>query len=63
MTSGDPTLGGIRDPALRLRKLNERRQHIEDQIHDLQDKHYLIEIEEESAEIARIRNAQVRLPK
>ena len=45
MTSGDPTIGGIIDPVLRLRKLNERRQHIEDQIHDLQDKHYLIESE------------------
>jgi len=44
MTS-DPTLGGIKNPILRMRKLNERRQHIEDTIAELQDRHYIIESE------------------
>lgn len=43
--TGDPTTGGIRDPVIRLQKLIERRQHIEDTIAELQDKHYIIESE------------------
>jgi hypothetical protein len=33
-TSG-PTMAGVTDPEMRLRKLNERRQHIEDTIAEL----------------------------
>ncbi len=52
--TGDPTMAGITDPSLRMQKLNERRQHIEDTIAELQDKHYIIE-----SEIARL---QGRVP-
>ena len=40
-----PTLSDERDPAKRLQKLCERRQHIEDQIAELKDKHFIIESE------------------
>ena len=40
-----PTLSDERDPEKRLQKLCERRQHIEDQIAELKDKHYIIESE------------------
>jgi hypothetical protein len=39
------TASGETDPAMRLKKLNERRQHIEDTIAELKDKHYVIESE------------------
>lgn len=38
-------MAGIKDPSVRLRKLNERRQHIEDTIAELKDRHYIIECE------------------
>ena len=41
----DPTMAGIKDPVKRMQKLNERRQHIEDQIAELKDKHFIIESE------------------
>jgi prefoldin subunit 5 len=40
-----PTLSDERNPAKRLQKLCERRQHIEDQIAELKDKHFIIESE------------------
>jgi prefoldin subunit 5 len=43
--TGDPTTAGVKDPAIRMRKLNERRQHIEDTIAELQHRHYNIESE------------------
>ena len=42
---GDPTLGGIKNPALRLRKLEERKKHIDEQIQELEDKRYVIDEE------------------
>ncbi|WAC06023.1 MAG: hypothetical protein OS112_05165 [Methanoregula sp.] len=41
----DFTMAGVKDPAKRMQKLNERRQHIEDTISELKDRHYLIEHE------------------
>ena len=41
----DPTLNGTKDPALRLRKLVDRLQIIEEQIAELKERHYLIECE------------------
>jgi len=43
--SGDPTMAGCKDPERRMRKLNERRQHLEDTIAQMQDQHFIIEHE------------------
>jgi hypothetical protein len=43
--SSGPTMAGVTDPAMRLRKLNDRRQIVEDTIAELKDKHYVIESE------------------
>ena len=40
-----PSLNEEKDPVKRMQKLNERRQHIEDEIAILQDRHYLIAFE------------------
>lgn len=39
------TMNETKDPAKRLQKLNERRQHLEDTIAQMQDQHFIIESE------------------
>jgi len=39
----DVTISGCTDPAKRLQKLTERRQHLDDMIKQIQDQRYIIE--------------------
>lgn len=38
-------MNGIQDPAMKRKKLIERRDHIDDQINELRDRQYLIQNE------------------
>ncbi len=42
---GETTLADIKDPARKIRKLQERRQHINEQIAELRDRQELIDHE------------------
>lgn len=45
MSKPGPTLNDTKDPQARLRKLVERRQHIKDQIAELEDRKHIIQCE------------------